>query len=462
MARALLVPNGSPAGYQSFPITVDAGHSFSVAGVPAGPYFLQLDGPRVDRCRVAACPGGPGLVLAVATRLIELRTSTPDLREVTTARPDVELVTYDPGAGIPPSLDLTNLEPWLEGSFVEAVSSQASIGVFFFPAPAPAAGATSISGLRWDFHQGGLPDPAKKDVVFVYQRLLRNVGSGPTAATITGSNRYARLTDLAAAAPGAAPGTKDITLNDSPRTASISADLRSSQFAAMGKQVHPSAVPSAVLTFDVGVAAVPHSVQYPDMPANSQGMNLLDLESRTAAGVDVNYGPLDYGDFLDPLWKTYRTAGYFFDVSLPELDSPILASITTSVATSDATSPIVPVVGPPLAPTIEGRDAFTRQEGVGLQPTLSWSAPALGQPSSYVVTITDSRQPVVPGQVRRISATVYTGRSFKVPPGLLTAGGLYHATITAVMAPWDVLDRGPFQTGRPRHTADCVTGVFTP
>jgi hypothetical protein len=182
----------------------------------------------------------------------------------------------------------------------------------------------------------------------------------------------------------------------------------------------------------------------------------------TGAGVDVDYGSLDYGDFLDPLWKSYRTASYFFDVSLPQVDTTITASITTSVAIGDAAGPIVPAVGPPLAPLIEGRDAFTPQQGVGLQPTISWSAPAVGQPSSYVITITDHRQPVVAGQLREISATVYTGRSFKVPPGLLTAGGLYHATITAVMAPWDVLDRGPFENGRPLHTADCVTGVFTP
>jgi hypothetical protein len=306
-----------------------------------------------------------------------------------------------------------------------------------------------------------LPDPAKQDVVFVYQRLLRNIGSGPTAATVTGSNRYARLTDLAGAPPGAAPGTKDIVLNDPPRIASIGVDLRSSQFAALGKQVHPSAVPSAV-AFDVAVSALPHSVQYPDMPMTVESARLLGLESNTGAGVDVDYGSLDYGDFLDPLWKSYRTASYFFDVSLPQVDTTITASITTSVAIGDAAGPIVPAVGPPLAPLIEGRDAFTPQQGVGLQPTISWSAPAVGQPSSYVITITDHRQPVVAGQLREISATVYTGRSFKVPPGLLTAGGLYHATITAVMAPWDVLDRGPFENGRPLHTADCVTGVFTP
>ena len=124
--------------------------------------------------------------------------------------------------------------------------------------------------------------------------------------------------------------------------------------------------------------------------------------------------------------------------------------------------PVAPALGPPTHPQIEGRDAFVTQGGVGLQPTFTWSPPALGQATSYVVTITNQRQPAIAGEMRTLSAIVYKARSFKVPPGFLRAGDQYVATITARSAPWDTFDHAPFRQGLPFHSADCMTGFFTP
>src|SRR2546430_10208505 len=52
--------------------------------VPAGPYFLQLDGQVFPLC--PSCPSG--FEQAVSTRLIELRSDSPDLTTLSAARPD--------------------------------------------------------------------------------------------------------------------------------------------------------------------------------------------------------------------------------------------------------------------------------------------------------------------------------------------------------------------------------------
>jgi hypothetical protein len=125
--------------------------------------------------------------------------------------------------------------------------------------------------------------------------------------------------------------------------------------------------------------------------------------------------------------------------------------------------PIAPVLSPPKSPRVNGKDAFANQTGTGVQPTISWSPPALGAPTSYVVEILPTALPCsMAGQTVGVTATVHGSTSFKVPPGLLQAGLGYRAVITARQAPWDALDVGPFRTGTPLHSAQVVTAMFSP
>ena len=61
-----------------------------------------------------------------------------------------------------------------------------------------------------------------------------------------------------------------------------------------------------------------------------------------------------------------------------------------------------------------------------------------------------------------LQATVRSGTSFTVPPGLLVAGQTYVVTLTAQQAPWDGADAPPLRSGVPSYTADCITSTFTP
>ena len=124
--------------------------------------------------------------------------------------------------------------------------------------------------------------------------------------------------------------------------------------------------------------------------------------------------------------------------------------------------PVAPVLGPPHAPALNGRDAFAPQAGVGLQPTISWSPPSLGTATSYVVKIDLLSSGTPPPGLQEVTISVYTANSVQVPAGFLQPGRQYAATITAVSAPWDTLDRAPLRFGAPARMTDCVTAVFTP
>ena len=84
----------------------------------------------------------------------------------------------------------------------------------------------------------------------------------------------------------------------------------------------------------------------------------------------------------------------------------------------------------------------------------------MGTATSYVVIL--DWVAGVQTTLQSVSLTVYGATSVQIPEGLLAPGAHYAATITAVSAPWDKLDRPLFRTGIPYASADCVTAVFSP
>lgn len=82
---------------------------------------------------------------------------------------------------------------------------------------------------------------------------------------------------------------------------------------------------------------------------------------------------------------------------------------------------------------VNGVPASTPLSGVGLTPRLSWSAPAMGAPTRYGVTINDVAD-------QSFAAVFYTtATQLDVPPLTLTAGRNYVAIVTAERGSYDPL-----------------------
>jgi hypothetical protein len=453
-ATALLVPDDSQTGYTEFPITLRKDNSFTVEGVPTGSYFLQLDSTGYNY-----------------SSLIELTTDSPDLSIASAARPGLARVTRS----TPVTLDINNMQPWEVGNHFLISSSQAD--AYERPLtgglnPRPVPGETSFRGT-FDWNLGstslnvpGLPDAARSDVVFFNQRSTVSIGEGDSAAELRYASRYARLTDFTVTDGN--PSTLIASLIETPITGSMRADVRGSEFAALAPEVNPTARPTHASfgNLSFSVQAVPHSVQYPDMPASSTS-SLFYFQSLTTTSSDFDYGTFNYPQFHDSLWTEYRQLLYCFDVTLripgtkESIEAQCLAYVFSGVPMSPMpTDPIAPVLGPPTAPLINGEDAFAPHAGVGLQPVISWSPPDLGTATSYLVSIF-GLSPPEEGE-RFPAARVYSGTSFQVPSGFLRPGRLYAAIIRASQADYDLIDRPVFRSGTPEYWSECAIGVFTP
>jgi len=439
--------------YQRFPGVFDPdGASFTIHAVPAGRYFLQIEGmPRQQ---------GP--------ILYEFTTSTPDLSSVVSYRQGLARAA----TSTPVTLNIGNLDPWLPGNTLtgdrfEIASSQANLSLRpWIRSGGPATGSTSFNGtIEWrdalsvvaDNAIPGLPDASKGDVVWFYQAKHQTIGAGAAAAIYLPATKAARISNLTLRDGLAA--TVDVPLVSVPQTGSMTADVRYSQFAALARDVNPLAKSNE---FAFNVFAIPHGSQYPDMPVDSMVVRPLllayDFTTGSASLPDTSYGTVAYGQFGEqPLWQEFRQTLYFYDVSVSRQGAaPIASSGIIAASEPMSSAPIAPVLGPVKAPQLNGRDLFQPQIGVGLQPTISWSPPALGVATSVVVSITGV------DEVFSFLATVRTGNSFTVPPGVLVSGRTYFAALTARQAAGDGPDAPALRTGVPFYSADCVTSTFTP
>jgi hypothetical protein len=445
VAAWLVAPDGRGQGYARFPVVVgDDGH-FLVSGVPVGKWFLQL-----DRSDFALRGNPPRMVSTVATQLIPITTGAPDLSTLVAARRDLARVR----TSTPVTADFSNLEPWVSGAQIVAVSAQADLWQNLYPSR-PVVGVTSFR-TEFDWQRGfgprlpGLPDPDQGDVVFLYQRGFARPLIPNGTATVQKAVRYARLDALRIV--NGQPATFSVPLIEAPQTGNLSADVKTTRFAELAADVNPRAQLDYLF---LGVQAVPHSIQYPDEPADG-ARPLLTIYATTASDVVL---ASDYGQFLGPPWQEVRSFGFSF-----QLNDPLATGYITirEPAQPAPWSVMVPVLSPPTLPRINGQDAFVPRNGVSLQPTISWSPPRIGSPTSYLVTVKIVHGEAQEGDTDELSALVDGATSFQVPPGFLRDQRSYYATITARKGPWDGPGRLPLRIGEPLSTADCVTSYFNP
>jgi hypothetical protein len=428
-------------------MTVGADGHFEVSGVPVGKWFLQLDTPHFAPNRD---PRFPDFVRAVGTQLIPLTSSTPDLSTLIAARSDL-VRTSRP---TPVTANLSGLEPVVPGAHVSVVSAQADVWQELY-LDRSALGQTSVQvHLDWQmgFQLGatGLPDPAQGDTIFWYQRNLADVPIANGTAHVNQAVRYARLDALRVL--DGQPVTISVPMIEAPQTGMLRLDVKTTRFAELASEVVPDGQISFVY---VSVSAVPHGAQYPEEPRFS-ARSLFSMFTSVASDVQLAF---TYGQFLDAPWQEVRTSGFVFE-------SPNFTDRAGYIGIREPLGPatsqvVVPVLSPPTHPRINGQDAFAPQAGVGLQPTISWSPPRIGSPTSYQLTVRIPTFGVREGDTDELSVIV-DGTSFTIPPGFLRNNRGYIATITAQQAPWDGPGRLPLRSGVPPYTADCITVGFSP
>jgi hypothetical protein len=462
---ALLVPDSSAAGYTSFPVTVAADGTFSVANVPSGAYFIQVDqtikvihSAAVERTLYRATSSNPDLTLFVHGRADRTTTTsvlTPLQINVTGLSPLADLAA----AAFPSSSQVFLTVPQI---------SIFNFGLQNLLTPKPQPGDTSLNGSIKYGEALYLADASKGDVTYVYQRDHQELGTGATAASYYFTSKALRSDTLTVT--DVTGGTLSGAMTAVPQTGSVHADLKLSQFAALASAVHPTAQPSAggppgsLDPTNLTVFTLFHAPPLIERVDAVVPLAVLNLNPQITA--DVDYGTLTYGRLPQSNTSDYVQFVYNYDLTLPGLTAggDIASSevYIKQVLVSDAVSGFAPALSPARAPLLDGKDALKAQAGVGLTPLISWTAPATGTPSAYGLQLfTADAGDVLDGEVALVNVVGLNGTSFKVPPGWLVSGRTYVGQISASSGGADAgspILQNPFAT----DVANVDFGLFAP
>jgi hypothetical protein len=360
------------------------------------------------------------------------------------------------------AFNLMGLYPWdPTGSELQATSSNANV---WTPLPAPAsiaAGAISgTSSLTW---AAPLDLFTPSDVLWLHQltRVMHPDGVAYLAAIASGQQGGVALVDHAA-------NSFDVHLGWLPRTGSLPVSWSPPDFELHLADMAPAAriAPGMVAPHRLSVLAHPYALQAPAPPPPGGSPELVRLELPAGAAALTLSSPLAYARFLPASWLELREVRYAVAVAyqVPGSSAPLyeVSTLGRRDALPVAGGPVVPGVSPVQALTINGAGALLDQAApVSTTPTFAWSPPALGSPSYYLLEL--DLLHALAGVTIRTPVARYLTRSTRValPPGILNAGSLYFARVTALAgaAPYDA---APFRYGPVYSYADALTGTFTP
>jgi hypothetical protein len=295
-------------------------------------------------------------------------------------------------------------------------------------------------------------------VVYLHQDATLSIPG--TGLSYQAATRFAQLPATFAVADGTTQ-VLDVTFSAVPQTGSLSVDWRISAFEQYSADINPYATG---VEHSLHIDANPHTLSdRPQLEPGNPQMVFLTLPPGTS---DQTFAGLPYGQFLPQFWVEFRLTYYTAALAVTALGSASAASFGGSIARYDplpaSGGPVTPLVTPPRSPQIGGADAFQSPAGVGTTPTVTWSLPAVGIPTSYIIEIA---QPVVAPNggttFQTIAYLTTSATSMSIPPGVLQRGVSYVALITAYVKNPDTSDSAPYHLTYPYAYASAVVTFAT-
>ena len=433
------LPDG---GFGNFPGTGDVNGRFHIPAVPSGPYYLRV---------------GSWLIYTTARVL--------QLGDELLGRANVRLA--DAGTGL--SLTMTNLAPWTPDDDLQLVSWNAGIGYFStasqygpITANAPNPNDTGLTGTQLDFGDVTFPliEANQADDFTLAQLSGRTTDAG---IRIQEATRGFSSTTLAMTQGAYQPLSGAFTALD--QTAAT-IDLRFGDFTALANSVHPQAVPGTgyfFLDLNPGPLTQRLSAGNPDLVAATLPASTPNLVF-----------PVSYGNPYSSKWTPYLYVSASFDLAysirLPDggVSTPRTESASVIVAQAAGAGPIGPIAvqqSPARALTIDGMNATgAALANVSTTPEISWTAPAIGVPTSYGLRIAQLT-PSATGGTRRTFLFNLTLPGdltrIRLPPGLLVPRADYFLRLTAYADPAPFDPARPFKSsGFPYASAQLLSSSF--
>jgi len=414
--------------------TMGPSGSLTIAGVPSGSLFYSF------RSFVGGTTEKGLLGYSTSDRHLDLGNDTVG-----------GYGTGAPMSGTNLSFMLTGLTPWSVASGLRLLVPTHNSNATFLTATTPAGitgfptdGATSLNPLTFPWGRQ-LPDPT--DLFVLVQRESATLGTALSVTRIVKS--FAPPVPIVL---NNGMATTFTGVMAAPATVTAPVRLDGPAWSAHVPKISPSARASALaITYFGGPPPLDRSIEIASASFAS---------STATPNIDFSFGDPFTGARAVRLLKGGRT-----EVLAPGATTTTSLPYATFGATYDlAALPatgMVPVLTPVEAPRIAGLDARQLQNGVGLTPVLSWSAPAIGTPTMHEVSIYQLANDAGATSTILAGAFVTAGDSFQIPPDVLRPGRTYFFAVRS-----DTYHRpsAPDRTFTqlPIGFATCISAAFTP
>ena len=362
-------------------------------------------------------------------------------------RPDVAHATM---SGTQINLQLSLMAPWANDDMIELISSNAGAVRRLDNDPTvqnpPAPTATDLN-MTVDLLNQPLVDSTKGDHEIIAQ-LVHRMSSTNLGYVSADKNAAANIAnyDESDGMITHVMGVFDATT----ATSSVTLDWRRSQFEALKSSVHAGAVSHLQGVFiDVEPGGLTHGVF----------SNTVDMVAvmPTLGATDLNYGSVSYDNPYPSTWGVFGQVVHEFEVDymLPGTATPaaIIGRIAWQANLTQFTSgPVVPAVSPPVGLTVNVSGGMT----------LTWSAPALGTPTNYVILLHKLTANGNQTTERVVARFFVSGESLRLPSSVLTMGSSYVIEVQAVAIANVDLVQKPFRVALPMGVASAFTDIVTP
>ncbi len=411
-----LVPDGS-GGFLSYPGTGASG-TFSVPNVPPGQYMLRV--------------GNTYVVTDV---------NAVDLGNSANGRPTAAVVTQNSLVNV----GVGNLKPWQSGDFLEFYAPGAGDWDFgterFANSGGPFDGDTSVSlSINLRALDGNFPpfhiDSTAGDHAYLVQLSQQTTSSGTTYFALTRTFALPLFSSVDGGSVSAGDYPPN-TFDDITPTNSINVDFRGSQFlAALTADGNPNQTFTSAL---YGSESVPGTPAYAfNVVSADQLLVFLPTD-----GSDVTTGTMSYPPLVFPpniYWGDFRDVRFQSQVTYQLPGTVSGTNFVNGLFWTIAGQPelVVPPLSAPRTIKVDGANFFSDQTLAGLNPTITWSPPAIGVDNGifayYRLTIYELDVNAANHKTTRgpLIATLHTPNTSIVLPSLLQSGRTYVLVLEAL------------------------------
>lgn len=405
--------------------SLDAGLS-SITNVPAGRAFLTY---------------GPDIFVETAADVVDLSFSQ-------LGRADVQFAT----APTPVTLNFTGLEPWAANEYFGVTSLNADVfreSVLASTASIPLGSTTGTGTFDWAASRHGLIDATRGDLSLITQHSARVVGTTTLYRSISRAATVNSITLQSGQTTSVA-----VPLTPAGPLSSLDIDWRTTDWEALATQTGLGATLSRQT---LSLHSLPGITNFLRV---APGLVFLGANP----GAAPIQGTVSWNNPFPAAWPVivYQRAFFSHRVVALGLESAWVQLAIDASELGPLSGMLTPRMGPPGAVRINGEDANANLVGVGLTPTVSWSAPALGTATRYQLMLIEATASAGQLDLRPVAQLLTRATSVRLPPGFLVPGSTCVLWVGAETWGTNDLERKPFEVGLPARVVGVMTQPFTP